>query len=372
MTKNLRELSNALLGKFLDPTGKPVSGKLSSPSNLQEEIESLKQLVPGNIWRSPSNARVFEFMHEDSYCQALTLSLSDEDLTDLKEQSENTIQPIEIPGSIYLFLANQLNLQVKNNDPQLVDEYIAAPAEEDGVDLDVIKPLLEDITVLRLTDSSIFKNPTPGRYVANYICTFDPKSKGSNKLTSRSLEIIREIFLQEKDRLIEENLFEAMATPLLRHAFLEIYRILEFVFTLPRATSLLEQLRLAGGKIEIKILDFARHCHKQLGWNRIERDSIKKLFREYSSVNYSAFLTLSVGCSPFSTITIAPQTSSEEERVVYVEKIADRVYQLRNQVAHQFWPDEMVSCTDADWQELIEFTLGCISYFYNQHLSKSI
>jgi len=370
MTKDLRELSRALLEKFLDPNGKPISGKFSPPSDIQKERDSLTQLLAGDKWVSPSNVRVFDFLHDGLYCLALTIPLSNEDLLELKDQSEDTIQPIEIPGSIYLFLASQLDLHPKKYDLQWAEQYIAGPANEDGVDLEFVQPYIEEITILQLTDASIFKNPTPGRYVANYICTFDPRLKGNNKLSPRSLEIIREIFLQEKDRLIEENLFKAMETPLLKHAFLEIYRTLEFVFTLPRANALLEQLKLAGGKIDMKILDFARHCHKQLGWNRVERDSIKKLFREYSSVNYASFFSLPPKCTPFAGLTAALLTASADDQNAYVEKVADKFYQLRNQVAHQFWPDEVLNCTDSDWQELIEFTLGCVSYFYDQHLSK--
>lgn len=372
MTKSLKQLSQALLAKFSDSSGNPVTGRFSSPADLAAETKAIKQLVAGDSWQSPSGARVFEFLHQDAYCVALTFVLSEDECACLNEESEGSIKPIEVPGSIFLFLADRLDLRPTELEPLRVEEHIAGPAsDEDGVELEVVKQFLEGVSVFQLSSASIFKTPTPGRYVANYICTFDPCLKGNNRLTPRSLEIVREIFLQERDRLIEDNLFEAMATPLLRHAFLEVYRTLEFVFVLPRASALLEQLRLVGGTLDIKILDFARYCNKELGWKRVELDSIRKLFREYAVSNYGAFQVLPHDCRPFAALAAASPAAAEEERIAFVEKVADRYYKLRNQVAHQFWPEEMLPCDDADWQMLIEFTLGCVAYFYSQHLSKA-
>ena len=262
MTKSLKQLSQALLAKFSNSSGNPVKGQFSKPADLAAETEALKQLVAGESWQSPSGARVFEFLHQEAYCVAFTFVLSEDERALLEVESEGSIKPIEVPGAIFLFLADRLDLRPTELDPLRVEEYIAGPAsDEGGVELEVVKKFLKGISVFQLGSESVFKDSTSGRYVANYICTFDPCLKGNNRLTPRSLEIIREIFLQEKDRLIEANLFEAMATPLLRHAFLEVYRTLEFVFVLPRATALLEKLRLAGGSLEINILDFARHCN---------------------------------------------------------------------------------------------------------------
>ncbi|WP_175907910.1 hypothetical protein [Burkholderia sp. BCC1640] len=371
MTKNVKRLSQALLGKFSDSNGRPVTGKLSAPADLTAEIDALQQLIVGDTWQSASGAKVFEFLHQDNYCIALSFAPTEDEQASLYEQSENTINTIDVPGSIFLLLAERLDLRPIQLDPQWVEEHIAGPAEEDGVDLDVIKKCLEGVSVFQLSNESIFRKQTPGRYVANYICTFDSRFTSGNRLTPRSLEIVREIFLQEKYYLIEENLFSAMTTPLLQHAFLEIYRILEFVFVLPRAGSLLEQLRLAAVSLNIKILDFARSCNKELGWKRVERDSIGKLFREYAASNYGAFQALAQDCKPFSGFTVPLATDPEDQRTVFVDKQADKYYALRNQIVHQFWPEEVVPCDDADWQALIEFTLGCIAYFYNRYLSKT-
>ncbi|WP_157201353.1 hypothetical protein [Massilia sp. Root418] len=371
MTKNLKDLSTSLLAKFRDVSGQAVSGRLSAPNDLAGETAALKNLLVGESWHSSSGVWVCDFIHDDAYCIALAFEISAQDRVQLDSESEGTIELIDIPGSVYLYLAETLRLRPMELDPLWVEEHIGGPAGEvDGVELDVIKEVLDSVSVFRLGDKSIFKPKTSGRYVANYLCTFDKNLKESNRLSENSLEIIREIFLQEKDHLIESNLFEAMSTTVLRHAFLEIYRTLEFVFVLPRANSLINQLRATGATLSVNVLDFARQCYKELGWKRVERDSIERLFREYANVNYGAFRTLVGSCTPFDNITLVTPPATNAEIVTLARDVAEKYYALRNQVAHQFWPEEMTQCSDADWQALIEFTLGCIAHFYDQHLSK--
>lgn len=372
MSKNVIELSGEVLAKFSDRNGDPVRGRLTKPKDLGGEIAALRDLIPGDRWECYNGSKAIEFLHEGYYCIALKIRLSEEDLESLEEQSDSTVSTIDVPGSIYLFLADQLELRAKNLDPQWIDEYIVGPAGgPDGVEIDVVIESLEMITVFQLSEASVFEKHTSGQYVANYLLTFDSDLKGRNFLSPASLSIIREIFLQEKDRLIESNFFEAMATPLLKHAFLEVYRTLEFVFVLPRANALLDRLRTAGGILDVKSLDFARLCHKELGWKRVERDSISRLFKEYSNHNYSAFIILYENCRPFTAETKPETNDSDMTKSDFVSRTVEKYYVLRNQVAHQFWPDEMLECNDEDWQALIEFTLGCISYFYNEHLKKT-
>lgn len=373
MSKNVIRLSGEVLAKFSDRYGNPVIGRLTSPKDLDRELSALKELVPGECWECYNGSKAIDFLHDGHYCIALKIQISEEEIYSLEEQSESSIRTISVPGSIYLFLADRLELRPKNLDRQWVDEYIVGPAGgPDGVDLEVISKSLEEITVFQVNEASVFESNTSGRYVANYLLTFDSSLKGRNFLSAASLNIIREIFLQEKDRLIESNLFEAMATPLLKHAFLEVYRTLEFIFVLPRANALLDRLKAAGGVLDLKALDFARLCHKELGWKRIERDSILRLFKEYSSHKYTAFIVLYENCKAFNGSKMPEATDDHEVKSELISRTVDKYYSLRNQVAHQFWPDEMLQCDDEDWQALIEFTLGCISYFYNEHLKKNI
>jgi len=374
MTKNLIELSGLVLGKFRGVSGKPVTGRLSLPRDFDGEKAALRDLDFGSVWKSSSGIDVCDYRLDGARYLALVLALPTEELADLEITSEGSIKPTEVVGSIYLFLAHKVNLLPSEADPLLIEEHIAGPAStDDGVALVVLKEFLGDLTVFRVHDDSVFRGDISSSYVADYICTFDARLTRRTRLNPVSMGIVREIFLQERYYLIERNLFEAMSAPSARHAFLEVYRTLEFVFVLPRARSLLDALRDAGGSIELNVLEFARHCNRELGWKRIERDAIGRIFREFFATSRSDYESLVLACSPFRGLGPVPAMgATPNEMENFVEKVAARYYQLRNQIAHQFWTDEEIYCTDSDWSMLIEFSLRCIQYLYDRHLTAPV
>ncbi|NDC38343.1 MAG: hypothetical protein EBZ48_09865 [Proteobacteria bacterium] len=374
MTKNLIELSGLVLGKFRGVDGKPVSGRFSLPRDLDGEKAALRDLDFGSVWKSSSGIVVCDYRLDGAQYFALTLALPPEELADLTSTSEGSIEPTEVVGSIYLFLAHKVNLLPSESDPLLIEEHIAGPASTDeGVALDVVKAFLGDLTVFRVHDDSVFRGDVSSCYVANYICTFDARLSRCTRLNPVSMGIVREIFLQERYYLVERNLFEAISAHSARHAFLEVYRTLEFVFVLPRARSLLDALRSAGGSIDLNVLEFARHCNRELGWKRVERDAIGRIFQEFFETSRGSYESLVLACSPFRGLGPVPAMgATPNERATFVEKVAARYYQLRNQIAHQFWSDEELDCNDDDWSMLIEFSLRCIQYLYDRHLTAPV
>lgn len=371
MTKNLIELSGLVLGKFRGANGNFVAGCLSQPTDLAGEMAALRDLEFGATWDSSSGVKACDYCLRGSRYIALALVLPSDQLYGLEVASDRSIQPVDVVGSIYLFLANKLGLAPRDLNPLWVEEHIAGPASTaDGVSLDVITDCLGDVTVFRIFDESVFRGEVSSSYIANYLCTFDARLTRGSRLNEASLGVVREMFLQQRYYLIERNLFEAIAAPSARHSFLEVYRTLEFVFVLPRARSLLQSLRHAGGTIELNILDFARHCNRQLGWKRVERDAIGKIFREFFGSSRGAYENLILSCGPFRELGPVPALGLVANDVAnFVEKVAERYYQLRNQVAHQFWADEEIQCVDGDWCALIEFSLHCIKHLYEKHLS---
>ena len=375
MTKTLIELSKLALAKFRGISGEPVTGRLCPPIDLKGEMEALRDLRFGSVWKSSSGVDVCDYCLGDARYLALALALPPEELADLESASEGSIESLTVVGSIYLFLEHKLNRPPREADPLRIEEYIAGPAStEDGVALDVVKGFLAELTVFRVHNDSVFRGEIIKLdYIANYICTFDARFTRHTRLSSASICIIREIFLQERYHLIERNLFEAMSLPSVRHAFLEVYRTLEFTFALPRARSLLNVLQNAGGKIDLNILDFARLCYRQLGWKRVESDAIEKIFREFFAASRVAYESLLIQCSPFKKLGPVPEMgASAKDKANFVNKVAERYYRLRNQIAHQLWTDDEINCADEDWSILIEFSLSCIKFVYEQHLTAPV
>lgn len=373
-SRNLTTLSKRVLAKFRGPNG-PVTGHICPSEDVEQELEVLKKITDGNTWETPSGARAFEFLDEnDITCLAITDSFSDNSIEEISQFSDGTIRLIEPCGAVYLYLCDVLKLKpIGGLTEDIVDMYIMSPANnDDGVALSVIKEHLEEITVFSIANSSSLLKDSSPIYIANYICTFSNGLLSSNKMDDNSTAIIRDIFSKEKDWLFDENLFAAMRTPILKHAFLEVYRTLEFVFVLPRAIALANTLAGQGSNITLDKIEFARICNKELGWKRIERDSLEKIFLEFYSQSRDRFEFVVSHCSPFSGIVLqkALRNENKQSDEPTLSKYSERYYKLRNQTVHQFWPDENHNCTDDDWKCLITFTLECINFIYNKHLSR--
>ncbi|QHJ01756.1 hypothetical protein GT347_27255 (plasmid) [Xylophilus rhododendri] len=367
MSKNLTTLSASALGKFLNLRNEPVVGKITPPKDFATEKAVLDNLILGNSWTGSSGVRGYDFKLDNKLHIALTMKCADDHFFSLSQDTQDGIKFENIPGSIYLFLAHQLQLMPTGGfTPDWVEEYIAGPASsEEGLKLDVIIQSLEDISVFSVDDAFLAMGNITPQYIANYISTYDPELN-IGRLGDKALQSIREIFLREKKHLTQENFFNALTATKPQHAFLEIYRVLEFIFFLPRVRGLLLSLQGQGLSAQMDIMALASLCHRELGWKRIERDSIDRLFKDYSAANYNEFIDLHASCSPFTSLVIAESTDPLEKRVESVQKMGEKFYQLRNQIAHQFFPDDILACSPADWTVLIEFTLNCIKYFYER------
>lgn len=372
MTKTLIQLSQRLLAKFIGLNEIPVTGRILSPDNLRDEEKALSNLIPGRSFISSSGARCFIFSYEQDSYMAISIYLSDEHTASLSEQSQNEIVSIDPIGSHYLYLADKLSLAPIKIGSDWIEENIAGPARDEGVSLETLKDSLEPLSVFRLSLNSSVPVNLPYLYLANYICTFETSLSQSTTVCAEAIDVIRELFLREKLQFFGQNLFHALAAKSLRHSFLEVYRLLEFTFILPRADDLIKALHMQGENISLPLLDFAKHCSEMLGWHRQERDSIERIFRDYARHDLDTFKTLARSCRPFSSIAVTSSIdTSVDDMNDFIAAMARRYYALRNQVAHQVWPEKEHDCDTDDWNVLILFTLQSIRWIYDKHLVRT-
>jgi hypothetical protein len=363
------ELTKGLLSKFTGLNNKSVSGTILPPADLSSEQQALRDLVPGLLFTSSSGAKCFSYEFGQSSYLAIPIYLSDEHSHALTLESQNEILADRPIGSHFLYLADKLSLLPRKICPNWVEENIVGPAQADGVDLEVIRECMQPLSVFKIFPSHLLLSSLPSPYIADYICTFETDLCASTSIHSDSVQIIRELFLSEKLHFFGENLFHALAAASLRHSFLEAYKLLEFTFILPRADDLINTLNEHGSSLNLSLIEFAKQCSNKLGWRRQERDSIGRIFRDYADHDLSAFINLAGSCEPFRSIDTVPNLGDPTEKVnIFVQKLADRFYDLRNQVVHQLWPDDEFNCKPVDWNALILFTLQCVRWVYDKHL----
>lgn len=372
MTTNIGTLEARALAKFVGIQGAPVEGKIAPPSDIKAEVGELKSLVKGNAWTAAGGITAFDFSISNQYCVALKVGLSESDAADLLGAGDGPIELVEFGSAVGLYLIDQLKLNPLSRSPEWVEEHIAFPASQgNGVDFAVLRGALEEFSVFRVRDEHAVRPSRPGvsRHVANFILAHHGPLTNAAGLSQKSIDCIREIFLQERSHVFDDNLFTALSSPVPRHAFLELYRTLEFVFVLPRVKALAQALGLNKPDGELDLIELARSCYSQLRWKRVERDSLERLFSEYSQRHMASFQSLTMDCKPFNQL--APELEAAEPEKVHVAltKFVDRFYALRNQVVHQLWKEEETVCDADDWAALAEFTVGCVKFFYESYLS---
>lgn len=152
-----------------------------------------------------------------------------------------------------------------------------------------------------------------------------------------------------------ENLYLAQTTNHWKHAFLEIYKLLEAIYYLPWTVA----LRDAGG-FSSPALQLAQHCRSGLAWREKEKASIRKLFEMVTR------------CDPLRQ----KLTSTSVFQGVDIGKldaggVAERIYKVRNQLVHQEDYDERTPLVlDKDfWPEAIEFLVDIIDDLYSSNAS---
>lgn len=372
MTTDIGKLEVRALAKFVGVKGVPVEGKVAPPSDLEAVVRELKSLVKGVAWTAAGGISAYDFSITDKYCVALKMRLSERDAADLLGAGDGPIELVEFGSAVGLFLIDQLNLNPDSQSPEWVEEHIAFPAcQGDGVDFEVLRGAFEEFSVFRVRDEQAVRPSKPGasRHVANFILAHHTPLTAAAGLSQRSIDCIREIFLEERSHLFDDNLFTALSSPIPRHAFLELYRTLEFVFVLPRMKALACALGLDKAESELDLIELARVCYSQLRWKRVERDSLQRLFDEYSQRHMASFKSLTEQCKPFKPLALALGSADAEQVRAALTKFGDKFYALRNQVVHQLWKDEEADCDTNDWSALAEFTIGCVKFFYESYLS---
>lgn len=375
MSLNAIMLANHALGLFIKDDSLLKDARLCLPRDVQQGMADLAAIKPLDTVSLPDGERAVYFQWNEEHYIGITYELeaiSD----DVRSSSGDSLELIPIEESIeafILFLIKELGLTVTTKDSQLIENEIVFPALEKGIGVDIHATLnhLEKFSLIKISRDSLFDANTSGRSLALFLSTFNPYYRSKDFILPSTIELIRELFQTDKEQLVDKNFFLSLNSSNARHAFLEIYRTLEFLFVFPRSKKLSDLLADKGCTIPLGAMDFARYCAKELGWRRVEAESLRNLFIEYSSSDDRPFLELVSSISAFSdikTLTSAKGDKDyEKELTSLVSSISEKYYKIRNQTVHQFWPDEEIELTGTDYTYLIDFTMKAILYYYKTY-----
>lgn len=147
-----------------------------------------------------------------------------------------------------------------------------------------------------------------------------------------------------------ENVYLALTSQHWKHAFIEIYRLVEALYYLPWVLD----LRAANKSTQSGLL-MARQCRSFLDWREREESSIRKLFGLLPDT--SVVRADLISTSPFSGI--APDEINSGS-------VAERIYKIRNQLIHQEDYEERSRLTINDdfWPVSLDFLIDISTILY--------
>lgn len=339
-----------------------IDAKISPPNKevapaLFEQFLRLRVSEPEYLI---NNIRLHEITYESTKYIAFTnLFVSEGALPVLKSEGI-----LKVDANSALLLASLKDMSVRRissvNLQELEQNILSQQedlAEYKGHDLDELLDFFEPIVFFEISPDSIYSSRLVNE-VAYYVASY------SRELINPKLEPFLVEFrslLSHDGSFMKQNIFWSMTSTHYKHAFLELYRCVESVYTLPRALSLKSKtgLTLAGHLV-------AKICIEELGWRRKEEDS---LFRVLSLMPVSRLQPLALSRLPYVNSAdwdfILPEANSKG-----VESLAKFIYKLRNQMVHQFDAENETAITNDDWPVLIDLLISVIDYIFVQYAAE--
>lgn len=337
-----------------------LAGAKISPPNKDEAAALFEQFLRLRVSEPEyliNNIRLHEVTYDrDKYIAFSNLMISEESLLALESDGIVRTEP-----NAALLLACLRDMSIKrlpSVNLQELEENILTQQEDSttyiGHDLEELIKYLEPVTFFKISPNSIYENRLiieAAYYIASH----------SQELINPKLEPFltefRALFSHDGN-FMKQNIFWSMTSTHYKHAFLELYRCIESVYTLPRALSLKNKtgLNIAGHLV-------AKICMEELGWRRKEEDS---LFRVLKLMPISHLQPLALSRLPHSTSNNWNFTVPEAESMA-IESLAKFIYKIRNQMVHQFDAENEVAISNDDWHILISLLIAVINYIFVQY-----
>lgn len=365
MSKNFIEYSTHLFDVIvedtvLDTKTKMRIGKDPDPSIFQKEVldfkdirvECLDYVLPG-VKLAGISLREQQLL----LLTGIIEKLPDNIVEQIENHGINLIQPHT--GHLLALVKDAKLTRNENHESGFYEENIFSQQDDtsyNGHSLADLKLCIEPFLLFEVGQDSLvycMEHRDVGKVVCSFIPTFFVLPVNALAQSFQDLLITGGPYLRR------ENVFNSLTSAHWRHSFLELYRCLEALYSLPRALNLKKKLNLTATGVSV-----AKACYAELGWKRKEEDSIKKLFKLLP--DSIALSTGIVNITIFSSY-IFDFTSLDNTNDSY-EKLGEYVYKVRNSLVHHLEvEEEFIPQSDSDWVLMISFLISAVKSIYSTY-----
>lgn len=320
-------------------------------------LKNLEIIVKKEI---SSRIRFAFFKYENSFYFVSVGIFSNDVNSDILEEYDR--DNLGIPG-IITALIYELKIGVnKDSNFLLIYNDIFYPIEPKKIEkynCDIVSKFFEPIKIYRMADDCALidhKNFDDDNTLFRVSLFFlsilaSDNVSGSNSIKvldfeTDTLKSFRRICLEGHISISYENLFYSFVSFSWRHSFLDIYRCIERLFSVPFWLKFYQDIYNNSDTEKKSFQDFMASLKENTGWKPIEENALGKLFEELSGSTYE------------------PLKSVRENKS---EKDFKFIYNLRNSIVH-FGPDHKgINLNDQDWNTIIKVCLDIVRELYGKY-----
>ena len=345
-----RELFNKL--KQLLPLG--VSAEASSPNRWIETTNEEKKWLKDVKFQTDSDLKfgnqkslALASLESTNYLISIGLEI---------DLPQDDFDEVLVNAGAFCAAVNDLDIEPIGGEAIGLEllENIFTPAEVIGkgvsYPLEAVVKYFPQVRMFQIKTGSPLLKPEPCLFQVALFAVTRCTGLITLNWTSTGLENARAISSAQKPFLPFELVLRAIIERKNTHAFLELYRCIEFLFPFPKINELKTRLALTLSTVEL-----SESVETILGWRPTEDSALQRLFRTLPSEIIAAFQQ--------ALLLEAYQGTS------LCSKVADVLYKLRNDCVH-FRPIQRMSTLQLSvkWDLLLQTMLLAISSLYASEL----
>lgn len=248
----------------------------------------------------------------------------------------------DIENSFFMFLRGANLLAFDERKRETAEMEVAAAPDDPyykETSYQDLLPYYEIFQLYEINDISVLKDKAI--FWFSYIVAAYWANNLPRHLSANALFELTKIYNQAQWHFPIDNARTAVVASHFKHCFIELYRCLEWLYSIPQSIAVKKELNLTT-----KATLLAKTFRTELSWRRSEADSLRLLLRDAKVFNYPIDELNRCLNSDLSPKPDPNSAQNEEEKVILTakavewendltSKVAARIYKIRNQFVHQ-------------------------------------
>ncbi|WP_162915978.1 hypothetical protein [Ralstonia pseudosolanacearum] len=302
-------------------------------------------LVDGVVvgeFRFDSLNRILHIRYDTMACFVLVNFAAPPELPD-----ELAVAPMN--AGLFTLLGAECNIVSQVVDELQLHEVVFLPASADynGHSWETLAPFFQPLTVLAIKSGGSFDGNGGIERAALYLSA-GVASLRTLPFASNTLDACRELALDEHTQVPVSLLAHALVAVRWEHCFLEFYRCVERLFSLPTILALKDDLKISHAAVAV-----SSALERVIGWRKAEEPGLLTLLTECETA-----------CLHFHGKFVGLDATLHRE--YSTKMVAAHIYKLRNSIVHYRPATDLPTLNEQAWKLLLDFLVEIISFLYGK------